>query len=290
MEKIKHLSLIVIFYLVSFGLSYALVLNLPVESLILKALIVTVLATTILFIFSTVFKNSSIYDAYWSVQPLVILPFFVNNLNPPTFLMLGLIYFWGIRLTLNWVRTFKSLKKEDWRYTHFKKQFPRLFPVINYFGIHLMPTLVVFMVMLPAMLYLSTVRSLSLLIIVGAFISLVGIMLETIADHQAHQFRKQFSGLVNNQGLWQYSRHPNYLGEIMMWFGVFVMLMGVDIGYYITVIGPLLNLMLFMFISIPLMEKRQLKNKPDYQTYIETVNPLLSSPKKAYFRQIFKLK
>lgn len=290
MKKSLGLILITVIYVMTILLALFLVSLFPLESMILKALIGTIIATLILFILSTVFNNSSIYDAYWSVQPMVILPFFLSELNSATILLLGIIFIWGVRLTLNWAYTFESMQKQDWRYSYFKRKYPKLFPLINLFGIHLMPTLIVFMVMLPGMLYLNDAQQLNGLILIGAVVSGGGILLESIADIQAHRFRKCFKGLVNNTGLWKYSRHPNYLGEILMWFGVFIMLMGVNNSYYLTIIGPILNLMLFMFISIPLMEKRQRQTKPEYEVYQDLTNPLLLSPKKGMLLNFIKSK
>lgn len=290
MKKSLGLILISVIYVITILITLFLVTLLSLDSMILKALIGTVIATLILFTLSTVFNNSSIYDAYWSVQPMVILPFFVSQLNIATVLLLGIVFIWGVRLTVNWAYTFESMQKQDWRYSYFKKTYPKLFPLINVFGIHLMPTFIVFMVMLPGMLYLNEASQLNSLILIGALVSVGGILLESIADVQAHRFRKSFKGLVNNTGLWKYSRHPNYLGEILMWFGIFIMLMGVNNSYYLTIIGPILNLMLFMFISIPLMEKRQCQTKPEYKLYQDLTNPLLLSPKKAMILNFIKTK
>jgi steroid 5-alpha reductase family enzyme len=114
----------------------------------------------------------------------------------------------------------------------------------------------------------------------GCLVSILGIVLEAAADATAHRFRKEHPGQVNDRGLWKYSRHPNYLGEITFWWGVFFMMLSVEPESWHFFVGPLANTLLFIFISIPLMEKRQLRNKPDYQTYREETSMLLLLPKK----------
>jgi steroid 5-alpha reductase family enzyme len=91
-----------------------------------------------------------------------------------------------------------------------------------------------------------------------------------------HRFRRQASPEeICTRGLWRYSRHPNYLGEILMWWGVFLMLYSVDVSYWRTGIGAFANTLLFLFISIPLMEKRQLSNKPGYEAYLRETSMLI---------------
>jgi steroid 5-alpha reductase family enzyme len=67
------------------------------------------------------------------------------------------------------------------------------------------------------------------------------------------------------KGLWAYSRHPNYFGEVMFWWGLFLFGLAADLGYWWTIIGPILITFLFAFISIPLMEKRSLERRPGYR-------------------------
>jgi len=290
MTKIKDLLIIGLIYSVTLAVTLWIISLLNIDSLVLKALTGTIFATVIIFIFSVVFKNSSIYDPYWSVQPLVILPFFVQTWNLASIILLAVVYYWGIRLTINWMVTFKDLTHQDWRYSYFKAQSKKFYPVINFFGIHMMPTIIVFLVMLPGMIYLQAAPEVNAIILLGAAISVFATTLQLLADQQAHAFRKAHPDAVNNQGLWKYSRHPNYLGEILMWFGLFVMSLGVETASMILIIGPMLNLMLFMFISIPLMEKRQVQNKSDYKYYQEQVNPLLMSKEKHYLYNLIATK
>ena len=113
----------------------------------LSLLIADVAATVVTFIFSVIFGNASVYDPYWSVQPIVILlAFFIGKpFNFIRLLLLIIVSIWGIRLTANWAYTFKNLKHQDWRYTMFKEKTKKLYPLVNLFGIHLFPTIVVYL-------------------------------------------------------------------------------------------------------------------------------------------------
>lgn len=280
MKKARDLTLIFFIYAIAFIAIFFFYRLLPWESFILKVIVCDIFATILVFIFSVVLKNSSVYDPYWSVAPLAIFPFFVRSFDSKTLLLLVPLAVWGIRLTLNWAKTFKDLSVQDWRYDHYRNVSGRLWPLVNFFGIHFMPTMIVIGVMLPGFLYLESGEGMNIWTAFGCLVSILGIVLEAAADATAHRFRKEHPGQVNDRGLWKYSRHPNYLGEITFWWGVFFMMLSVEPESWHFFVGPLANTLLFIFISIPLMEKRQLRNKPDYQTYREETSMLLLLPKK----------
>lgn len=238
---------------------------------LLSLFIADVVATLVVWLFGVIFNNSSIYDPYWSVAPPLLLTFFAieaSSFGTPVRLTLLIVWLWAIRLTGNWAYTFPNLSKQDWRYDKYKGDFPKLWHLVNLFGINLMPTLIVFLAMIPAieLIDLNPI-SYNIFTILGILISLVAVALELVADRQAHSFRKENRGKVCNIGLWKSSRHPNYLGEILFWWGLFIIYISVAPGEWLTAIGAVANTLLFIFVSIPLMEKRQLATKPAYAEY-----------------------
>ena len=116
-------------------------------------LVADIIATVIIYLGSYSYRNSSIYDPYWSVVPPLILLFWIFNIE--TINMLNLYFlafsvlFWGIRLTYNWARGWEGLKQEDWRYLDLRKKTGRYYQLVNFFGIHLFPTIIVFLCCLP---------------------------------------------------------------------------------------------------------------------------------------------
>ena len=115
-------------------------------------------------------------------------------------------------------------------------------------------------------------------VVLGGFlVCLIAAVIQFIADRQMAIFRnnKANNGQCINTGLWKYSRHPNYLGEISLWWGMWIMLMGSAPQYWITVIGPVAMTILFIFISIPMMEKYVLQKRPMYADYKKTVPMLI---------------
>ena len=116
--------------------------------LLFSTLLADIAATIIVWLAGIMFKNSSIYDPYWSVAPVLITIFwiFIKNItfSINDILFIIAIFIWGIRLTANWALRWKGMADQDWRYIMFKKRSPRLWFLTNLFGINLMPTLVVF--------------------------------------------------------------------------------------------------------------------------------------------------
>lgn len=247
----------------------------------------TTVATLVMYIFCVIFKNTSIYDPYWSVAPLVMalihmFRFEAFQLHSIIFVILVFIY--SARLTFNWYMTYKGLnpKYEDWRYKKFREtSSPFVFQIINFFGLIFIPTYAVFAAFLPG-LYFMSLNDFSLLSIIGFAFMLGGPVLEFISDHQSHKFIKECSdhSKICNVGLWNYSRHPNYLGELMFWLGCALTFLFSDFAHFYYAFGFIPMLLLFIFISIPLMEKHNLEKRPAYEEYKRQTSMLLILPRR----------
>ena len=245
-------------------------------------------ATVFVWLWGVIFRNSSVYDPYWSAAPPLMLTgyaWFCGASSLPVMLLLAAVWYWAIRLTGNWAYTFPNLNRQDWRYDMYKAKFPRLWHLVNFTGINLMPTVIVFLAMVPGFLLIELSSSATFhanaFTWIGFIVCVGAATLQLISDTQAHRFRKDRRGQVCTIGLWSLSRHPNYLGEIMMWWGVYMMYLtvGSACGAWKVILfpaaGALANTCLFVFISIPMMEKRQLANKPGYAEYRKNVRMLI---------------
>ncbi len=248
----------------------------------LRLLISDVAATVVTFIFSLVFRNASVYDPYWSVQPLVILFGFAagNKMTPLKLLLVLAVMLWGIRLTANWAYTFRSLRHEDWRYVMLREKTGLFYPFVNFVGIHMVPTLVVYLCTLPAVAVVLSAARGNLLSYVAVAVCLGAAVLQGVADIQMHAFRRRGSGGFIREGLWKNCRHPNYLGEILMWWGVGICAVSaLGFNYSFLLVGAVANTALFLFVSIPLAEGKQSK-KEGYPQYKAETRALLPIPKK----------
>lgn len=241
-----------------------------------------VVATVYVWLFGLIYKNVSIYDPYWSVAPPVLLTtwLFIKGFNTPYLMLLVAVWLWGIRLTANWAYTFKGIYAEDWRYTRYRNNcHPFIFHIINFFGLNMMPTLLVFFNMLPALLLPEQHQQANILSWAALAVCLGAVAIELTADIQRHRFVRQHPNHneILQDGLWKHGRHPNYFGEISMWWGVWLMYVSVN-GFACRpwlIAAPIAMTALFLFISIPMMEKRQLENKPGYAAYRQRTRTLI---------------
>ena len=225
----------------------------------INLLLADIAATILTFIFSLILNNSSVYDAYWSVQPIVILIAFSigKPLGLLQILLLIAVCYWGLRLTVNWAYNFTDFTYQDWRYVMLKEKTGIFYPVINFIGIHLVPTLVVYTCTVPAVYAIVNNLTANIGSILFIFLSTFAASLQGIADIQMHKYRKNRTTPFNRNGLWKHSRHPNYLGEILMWWGIGIAVVVADFKLWWLLLGALLNTLLFSFVSIPLAEQRQ---------------------------------
>lgn len=250
-------------------------------------LVADIIATLVVWVFGLIFKNASMYDPYWSVQSIVILAawFYIRKsaIRLVDILMLIGVGLWAIRLTLNWAMTFYGIKKtQDWRYVMLKQKNPKWYFFINLFGINLMPTLLVYLGTVPFYYVIFFDSSVNAFTVLGLIIMLGATLLELVADIQMHNFRKtnKDKTKVMDQGLWAFSRHPNYLGEVSFWWGVFVFAFSnLKMPLY-CIIGALGITLLFLFISIPMIENKMVSSRPAYIEYKKRVSMLLILPSK----------
>ena len=242
----------------------------------LSLLIADVAATVATFIFSVIFGNASVYDPYWSVQPPVILIAFAigKELTVLGVLLLIVVSFWAIRLTANWAYTFANLNHQDWRYTMLKEKTGIFYPVINFVGIHMVPTLVVYGCILPAVWAVINGVNVNFGCVLFLCLALVAATMQGIADVQMHKFRKNRNASFIRIGLWKYSRHPNYLGEILMWWGVALSVICATPNAWYLAVGALANTVLFFAVSIPMADGRQ-SRKEGFAEYKKQTRMLL---------------
>ena len=242
----------------------------------LSLLIADGAATAATFVFSLIFKNASVYDPYWSVQPPVILAAFAigKNLTLLGILLIAVVSFWAVRLTANWAYTFGDLTHQDWRYTMLHEKTGVFYPIINFVGIHMVPTLVVYGCVLPAVYAIREGVAANAASILFICLSFVAAVMQGAADIQMHKFRKNRNSAFIRRGLWKYSRHPNYLGEILMWWGVALSVVCAAPDVWYLAAGAVANTLLFLLVSIPMAEKRQ-SRKEGFAEYKKQTRMLL---------------
>jgi steroid 5-alpha reductase family enzyme len=253
----------------------------------LRFLVADLVMTVLAYVFSLLKRNSSVYDAYWSVIPFYFVMLWawnsVEQWQAAHYLTAFSISFWSWRLTHNWYRSWTGWEHEDWRYVNFRNQFGKHFQWINFSAIHLYPTMIVFLSMTGLFfLYDGTAKELNLLVIIGNAVAIIGTLFELLADNTLFAERNnpnRQKGACIRKGLWKYSRNPNYLGEILFWFGLAAVGLGATAPYW-TLLGSIGMFAMFVFASIPMKEKRQMKTRTDFAEYKKEVSMLIPLPPK----------
>lgn len=278
----RALLFVVAAYAGALGVAWTVALALPQLHPLYRILAADLAATAVVFAFSVAFDNSSFYDPYWSVAPLVIAPFLVGVgtgwQGERELLVTGLVWLWGLRLTWNWLQGWQGLRHEDWRYADFRARGKPVYWAVSLTGFHLMPTLMVFLGcfgLYPALV--EPTQPLGWLDLVAVVVTFGAVLIETVADLQLHEFAKvKQPGEIMARGLWAFSRHPNYFGEVAFWWGVWLLGVAANPTMALwTLAGPVAMTFLFLVVSIPLIDKRSKARRPGYAEHIQRVSRLV---------------
>jgi steroid 5-alpha reductase family enzyme len=317
-EETKGRLILMVVYLFAFGLGFW-VSTVSTYPILLKSAVAVGVAVTIIFLGSIGFNNSSMFDPYWSIAPsLMILYYLVlvvaeqsvvgrqnhegvttivndgiyfdfpgirNRLegSPRIIILFLLTLAYSARLTWNFLSGWHGLKHEDWRYVNFRKNSGKAHWVVSFFGIHLFPALMVFGGTLSIwVVSVMEFRKINLLDIVAIVVTSGAILLEAFADRQLRKFVRQNSktGITMSKGLWAFSRHPNYLGEILFWWGLYLFALAANPLFWWVIIGPVAITLMFLFASIPMIEKRLIERRKDYREYMKEVPMLIPGKKR----------
>ena len=242
-SKLSSLTICFVIYLLAFYFSFILLPE-TINNIWLKITIWHIYATLFVYFGSLVLKNSSLYDPFWSVAPLAIV-IYLATISENSFLtnliILIPIIFWGIRLTRNWIIGWPGLNHEDFRYIDLKNTYWIKSELNNLFGIHLFPTLIVNLSLYPLLYVFTFEISITFSLCISLLFTLLAVVLETIADEQMRNFRNNPAnkGKTMKFKLWKYSRHPNYLGELLFWFGICLIGINSDAAPILIILCPI---------------------------------------------------
>ncbi|MCB0496502.1 MAG: DUF1295 domain-containing protein [Cyclobacteriaceae bacterium] len=280
MSRSQSLLIVFVAYILAFVLGLLLVWYLPEGNNLSKLFLIDVVLTFFIFMFSFRFGNASMYDPYWSVIPAYIVAYWwYHSLAIPNYvswlLVSVIVGVWSVRLTHNWARGWQGMHQQDWRYLMLQDKTGKWYLMVNFLGIHLFPTLMVWLASVPIAYIFTSNEPLTPLNWLGAIIATGGIILEWVSDNQLRQFKKMNnSNTVLSSGIWAYLRHPNYLGEILFWWGIYLLSVNLFTPWYIS-LGAVGITLMFWFISIPMMDKHMLQQRPAYARYMLEVRGLI---------------
>ena len=279
----KNKVLFYLYYIFTYGLliaSEVVLFNfLPISNVIVKLIICSLVGLLITYLSGLLIKNSNMFNLYFPINTSLSVSLYattVTELNTQSFIMLAVIGCWSLRMIINYFMNHKDTK-EDYRYSNLRTH--KLWSLINLLFVHIIPSVIFFLVIMPTFNYLelSTLHNWNLSTFIGICIAIFGLMYEMMADLQKYKFKNVSKNPLDvcTFGLWATSRHPNYFGEILFWWGTFLTMTSLSNKFLVTAMGPLLLTMMICFVSIPQVEKKQVMEKADYPDYIELVSMII---------------
>ncbi len=254
-----------------------------IGDLLLTNLAVLLCVVTPLWLISLALRDASIVDIFWGLG-FVITAWSTRLQVDATPYSLPLVIattLWGLRLAI-YLAARNLGHGEDRRYAAMRRARPGSFWWWSFFAIFLFQALLCLVVGLPVQVGQAVPRPSGLTItdILGAAAFLFGFLFETVADWQLARFKRnpQNAGRVMDRGLWRYSRHPNYFGEAVLWWGLWLMAISAPAATW-TAVGPALITFLLLRVSgVSLLEKTIVDRRPEYADYIRRTRAFIPGP------------
>lgn len=261
-------------------------MELPLWLITFDLLIASTIFMTLWFLLSQYAKRIDVIDAGWGVVFVYLTGVTLMLHGQPKlfeWLVFGFVAVWGFRLFFH-VAARLQTKGEDPRYGFYRKKWGDTFAVNAFLRIFMVQAVLAVIVVSPAIAAIISPNDITVPIaVVGFAVWGFGILFEAIADRQLARFVAKKAGRASDdimdKGLWKFSRHPNYFGEIAAWTGASIV--ALSVGQWWGLIGPIVIAILIVKISgIPPLERRYQQNKK-YQAYAQKTSPLIPLPPKA---------
>ena len=229
-------------------------------------------------------KRNDVADIAWGLGFIIVTIVALSSLpklSTVHYLLAVLVTLWGLRLATH-IYLRNRGKEEDYRYKAWREEWGKWWLPRSFFQVFFLQGLLLLVVVSPVLIASSFAEvAMGWWVWVGLVVWIVGFFFETVGDYQLAVFIGDASnrGKIMKSGLWRYTRHPNYFGEISMWWGVWMIALGTPFGW-LGIIGPLTITLLITKVSgIPMLEARYIGNA-DYEVYKSQTSVLIPLPPK----------
>jgi steroid 5-alpha reductase family enzyme len=233
---------------------------------------------TALWLLSLLIKNSSIVDIFWGIGFVIInlIAFYFSQKTSQQILLTILVTFWGLRLSIHIFLRNKT-KPEDFRYAQWRKENGSKWWWVSLFKVFALQGVLQWIIAIPLLTVQATTEQTSLKILdyAATIVWAIGFFFEAVGDYQLSRFKSNpiNKGKIMTHGLWRYTRHPNYFGDAVQWWGFFIFT--VASGNLWSVFSPLLMTFLLMRVSGVTLLEKTMKTRPGYEEYIRNTNAFL---------------
>lgn len=221
------------------------------------------------FVVSLIKKRNDVADIAWGLGFVLMawLSFFIFGFSVKGLLVNTLVSVWGFRLAIHIYHRNKG-KPEDPRYLKWREEWKNFY-LRSYFQVFILQGIFLFLISQPVIFINRGLSgSIDAMTVMGLLVWIIGFYFESTGDRQLKEFISNPSnkGKLMEEGLWRYSRHPNYFGEVMQWWGIYLISLSIQ-GAFFTIVGPLTITILILFVSgIPLLEKKY-EGRADFEDY-----------------------
>jgi steroid 5-alpha reductase family enzyme len=237
---------------------------------------------SLIFVLALIRKRNDIVDIAWGIG-FVIIAWFNFFIRPGytlrQLLVSVLITLWGVRLAV-YIGQRNRKKKEDFRYAQWRKDWGKYWVIRSFFQIFMLQGFFMLTIAYPVFfLHQRPQAPLGWLDALGVAVWLVGFYFEAVGDLQMTCFKENPAnkGKIMQKGLWKYTRHPNYFGEVTMWWGIFIIMLSVPSGW-MAVGSPIVITGLLLGVSgIPLLEKKY-KGNAEFEAYARRTSAFIPWP------------
>lgn len=241
---------------------------------------------TVVFLIAILAKDNSIVDVGWGPGFILVavVTFFLRPGSEARHVLITLlVLIWGLRLATHIFLRNRG-RGEDFRYAKWRKDWGRWFIPRSFFQVFMLQGIFMLLISSPTILVnRSRERGLTMLDALGGLVWLTGFLFEAVGDYQLKRFKQkpESRGKIMAAGLWKYTRHPNYFGEAVLWWGIWLVALSVDSGWA-AIISPLtISFLLLKVSGVAMLEKKYAGNE-EFAAYARRTSPFFPwFPKKS---------
>lgn len=242
---------------------------------------------TVLWILSLIIKDASIIDIFWGVGFVITVWTYANMIGWETLdvrakIFVGMVSLWGLRLGI-YLGARNIGKGEDYRYKAWREENGKNWWWLSYIRVFVLQGFILWIVSSIFVPALSVQGGLGFLEFLGIGLWAIGLFFEAVGDWQLSRFKRNpgNKGKVMDTGLWKYTRHPNYFGDALMWWGLFCFCLGHPQGLFYIFSPIFMTLLLLKVSGVAMLERKLKESKPKYKEYMEKTSAFVPMmPKK----------
>ncbi|MHB1846613.1 MAG: DUF1295 domain-containing protein [Deltaproteobacteria bacterium] len=228
---------------------------------------------TALWVVSVRLRDASIVDPWWSMAFLLVTGHTAlrTGVTPAKVLLLFVVGAWSLRLWLHLLLRSRG-RPEDPRYASFRRRFgPQRYWWVSFFQVFLLQGSLALLISAPLQLAAAAAPPgpIAVTDLAGLVLFAAGFLFEAVADWQLQSFRRDAAnrGKVLDTGLWRWSRHPNYFGEAVLWWGFWLLALGQPLGWATALAPALMTFLLLRVSGVTLLDAHLKSSKPGYEDY-----------------------